>query len=240
MPPSRLLIVIPAYNESGRVGAVVHDVRATLPEADVLVIDDGSSDDTAREARDAGAVVASLPLNSGYGAALQTGYKYAVRHEYALIGQIDADGQHQASYLHLMLEELEAQGADVIIGSRFLGNDGHYKASKARAAGIALFGRIASTVTKQRITDPTSGFQVLRVDVAHFFCSDVYPSDYPDADILILLHRSGFKVREVAVQMRPSTNVSMHSGHKSLYYVYKMVLSILVTMLRPRKVDTDA
>ncbi len=230
----RLLIVVPAYNEAGRVGGVVRDVRATLPGVDVLVVDDGSADETAREARQAGAAVLALPINSGYGAALQTGYKYAVRNGYDLLGQIDADGQHQARYLREMLAELERSGCDVVIGSRFLGNDGHYRPSAARKVGIALFGRIASLVTRRHITDPTSGFQLMRVAVARFFCTDVYPTDYPDADILILLHRSGFTVREVAVQMRPSTNVSMHAGHRSLYYVYKMLLSILVTMLRPR------
>lgn len=231
-----VLIVIPAYNEAGRVGHAVRDVRETLPEADILVIDDGSADDTAEEARGAGARVARLPLNSGYGTALQTGYKYAVRHGYKVLGQIDADGQHQAEYLKVLLETLDERGADVVIGSRFMGNDGHYKPTRARGMGIALFGRIASTVTRQHITDPTSGFQVMRIQVAAFFCSDVYPSDYPDADILILLHRSGYQVCEVPVQMRPSTtDVSMHSGHKSLYYVYKMFLSIFVAMLRPRK-----
>jgi glycosyltransferase involved in cell wall biosynthesis len=228
------LIVVPAYNEAGRVGGVVGDVRATLPGVDVLVVDDGSTDDTAREAREAGAAVLSLPINSGYGTALQTGYKYAVRYGYELLGQIDADGQHQARYLREMRGELERSGCDVVIGSRFLGNDGHYRPSAARKVGIALFGRIASIVTRRRITDPTSGFQLMRVGVARFFCTDVYPTDYPDADILILLHRSGFAVREVAVQMRPGTNVSMHAGHRSLYYVYKMFLSILVTLLRPR------
>lgn len=229
-----LLIVIPAYNEAGRVGDVVRDVRANLPDADILVVDDGSIDNTAEEAASAGALVARLPLNSGYGAALQTGYKFAARGKYAIIGQIDADGQHLASYLPEMVRALDDASVDVVIGSRFLDNDGHYEASRARAAGIALFGRIASRVTSQHVTDPTSGYQVLRAEVARFFCSDVYPSDYPDADILILLNRSGFTVREVPVQMRQSTNVSMHSGHRSLYYVYKMVLSIFVTMLRPR------
>lgn len=226
--------MIPAYNEAGRVGAVVRDVRAELPDAGVLVIDDGSADGTASEAGEAGATVLSLPLNSGYGAALQTGYKYAVRHGYEVIGQIDADGQHQASYLHGMLRELREGEADVVIGSRFLDRDGHYKASAARRLGIALFGRIATLVTRQHISDPTSGFQVLHRRVAEFFCSDVYPSDYPDADILILLHRSGYRVAEVPVQMLAATNVSMHGGHRSLYYVYKMLLSILVTMLRPK------
>jgi hypothetical protein len=97
---------------------------------------------------------------------------------------------------------------------------------------MGLFGRIASAVTKQHVSDPTSGFQVMRLPVAQFFCSDVYPSDYPDADMLILLHRSGFRVAEVGVQMRPSPAKSMHSGHRSLYYVYKMTLSIAVTLMR--------
>lgn len=228
------LIVIPAFNEAGRVGSVVADVHEHVPGADVLVINDGSSDTTAAEAAEAGATVASLPVNSGYGAALQTGYKYAVRHGYERIGQIDADRQHMAQYLPVMFEALETESSDVVIGSRFLSQDGHYSASRARALGIALFGWIASRVTRRKITDPTSGYQVLRREVAEFFSSEVYPSDYPDADILILLHRSGFSVSEVPVQMRQATNVSMHSGHKSLYYVYKMFLSIFVTLLRPK------
>ena len=234
----RALIAIPAYNEAGHVGAVVHDVRDVLPGADILVVDDGSSDDTGREALEAGALVVTLPVNSGYGVALQTAYKYAVRHGYDLVGQIDADGQHEARYLATMLAALREGDADVVIGSRFLDRDGHYKPSAARRAGMALFGRIATIVTRQHVTDPTSGFQVMRTPVARFFCSDVYPVDYPDVDILILLHRSGYTVREVPVQMRPSTSVSMHSGHRSLYYVYKMFLSILVTLLRPRPRDT--
>lgn len=228
------LIIIPAYNESGRVGEVIADVRRTLPGAVVLVVDDGSSDSTSHEARAAGAIVATLPVNLGYGAALQTGYKYAVRHGYDTIGQIDADGQHRASHLTEMFGKLEESGADVVIGSRFLDNDGHYQPPAARKVGIALFSRIATLLTKQHISDPTSGFQVMRIPVAQFFCTNVYPSDYPDADILILLNRSGFTVREVPVQMRPSPGQSMHSGHKSLYYVYKMFLSIFVTVLRPR------
>jgi glycosyltransferase involved in cell wall biosynthesis len=230
-----LLIIIPAFNEAGRVGAVVRDVAGVLPDADILVVNDGSADGTAAEAFEAGAIVVSLPINSGYGAALQTGYKYAVRHRYEILAQIDADGQHQARFLREMLDALEETHSDVVVGSRFLDRDGHYRPSVARKVGIALFGRIASTLTHQAVTDPTSGFQVMRLRVAEFFCSDVYPSDYPDADILILLHRSGFRVREVPVQMRPSEGASMHSGHRSLYYVYKMTLSILVTLLRPRR-----
>jgi len=231
---SKLLIIVPAYNEQGQVGHVVRDVKRALPSAEVLVVNDASADGTAEEGIEAGAITVTLPVNSGYGAALQTGYKFGVRKGFEIIGQIDADGQHRAEYLLTMLQALEEQDADVIIGSRFLDRDGHYQPSLARAMGIGLFARIASLVTRQHISDPTSGFQLMRSEVARFFCSEVYPTDYPDADILILLHRTGYRVREVPVRMRPSHGQSMHSGHRSAYYVYKMLLSIFVTVLRPR------
>jgi glycosyltransferase involved in cell wall biosynthesis len=232
--PERLLVIIPAYNEAGRIGQVVHDVRATLPAAHILVVDDGSEDQTADEGAEAGAAVLSLPVNSGYGAALQTGYKYAVRQGYEALAQIDADGQHRAEHLPEMLACLATDGVDVVIGSRFLDPEGHYRPSVARKLGIGLFARMVRLLTRQHVTDPTSGLQVMSRRVAEFFCSSVYPADYPDADILILLHRSGFQLKEIPVVMHPSPRKSMHSGHRSLYYVYKMLLSILVTLLRPR------
>jgi glycosyltransferase involved in cell wall biosynthesis len=234
----KVLIVIPAYNEAGRVGAVVADVRHTLPEADVLVIDDGSEDATSAEAASAGAIALSLPANCGYGTALQTGYKYAVRNGYELVGQIDADGQHQAEFLSAMLDVLNEDGADVVVGSRFLAKDGHYETPFARSLGIRLFARLASLATGRLVTDPTSGFQVMRGEIARLFSSEVFPVDYPDADILILLNRTGYRVREVPVQMRPSPGRSMHSSQSTPYYVYKMLLSILVTLLRPRSKAT--
>jgi glycosyltransferase involved in cell wall biosynthesis len=236
----RMLVVIPAYNEAGRVGRVVADLRAALPAADVLVVNDGSADATAAEAAEAGAHVITLPVNLGYGAALQTGYKYAVRHHYDVVGQIDADGQHRPEHFPLLLERLAGAEVDVVLGSRFLDRDGHYRSSVARKLGIGLFGRLATAMTRQHVSDPTSGFQAMRLDVARFFCTDVYPADYPDADILILLHRSGFRVSEVPVQMEASpAGKSMHRGHRSFYYVYKMMLSILVTVLRPRAGGRD-
>jgi glycosyltransferase involved in cell wall biosynthesis len=231
----KLLVVIPAYNEAGRVGAVVGDVRRTLPEADVLVIDDGSEDATATEAVRAGAIALSLPTNGGYGTALQTGYKYAVRHGYTLVGQIDADGQHRAEYLSAMLDCIREDRADVVVGSRFLAKDGHYQTPFARSLGIRLFARVASMATGQLVTDPTSGFQMMRIEIARLFSRDVFPVDYPDADILILLHRTGYRVRELPVQMRPSPGSSMHSTQSTPYYVYKMLLSIFVTLLRPHR-----
>jgi glycosyltransferase involved in cell wall biosynthesis len=233
LTPSNCLVVIPAYNEAANVAAVVADVRASLPRADVLVIDDGSVDATAEVAHDAGARVLRLPVNSGYGVALQSGYKYAVRHRYGTVAQMDADGQHTATFMPQLLELVRGGDADIVIGSRFLDGDGHYQPSRARRIGMSIFSRMASRIMRQKVSDPTSGYQVMRIDVARFFCGEVYPADYPDADILILLHRSGFRVAEVGVQMRMPDGKSMHSGHRSLYYVYKMFLSILVTLLRP-------
>jgi glycosyltransferase involved in cell wall biosynthesis len=230
----KVLILVPAFNEAGHVGAVVADVRHNLPAADVLVIDDGSEDATPAEAAKAGALVLSLPANCGYGTALQTGYKYAVRHGYELVGQIDGDGQHQAAFLSSMLAMLHEDQADVVVGSRFLANDGHYETPFARSLGIRLFARLASLATGHLVTDPTSGFQVMRADIARLFSRDVFPVDYPDADILILLHRTGYRVRELPVQMRSSPGASMHSSQSTPYYVYKMLLSIFVTLLRPR------
>jgi glycosyltransferase involved in cell wall biosynthesis len=230
---SNCLVVIPAYNEAANIAAVVADVRESLPGFDVLVVDDGSADDTAAIGRAAGAKVLRLPVNSGYGVALQTGYMYAVRHGYGTVAQMDADGQHKAGYMPELLELVRRGEADIVIGSRFLDGDGHYQPSRARKIGMGIFSRLASRIMRQHVTDPTSGYQVMRIDVARFFCSDVYPADYPDADILILLHRSGFRVKELGVQMRMPSGKSMHAGHRSLYYVYKMFLSILMTLLRP-------
>src|SRR5688572_3095932 len=188
-----MCVVIPAFNEAGNVGPVVRELAQAVPDAHLLVVDDGSTDTTAREAAAAGARVVRLPFNLGYGGALQTGYKYAVRGGYELVAQIDADGQHPPAQLPVLVERLEQGGADVVVGSRFLDGQGRYRPSAARKAGMALFARIASLLTRQRMSDVTSGFQVMRIRVAEFFCGEVYPSDYPDADIIILLHRSGYR-----------------------------------------------
>jgi hypothetical protein len=152
-PPDlgRMLVVVPAYNEAGRVGRVIADLHAALPTADVLVVNDGSADATAAEAVAAGAHVITLPVNLGYGAALQTGYKYAVRHHYDVVGQIDADGQHRPEHFPLLLERLTRPEVDVVLGSRFLDRDGHYRPSVARKLGIGLFGRLATAMTRQRV-----------------------------------------------------------------------------------------
>jgi glycosyltransferase involved in cell wall biosynthesis len=230
----RTLVIIPAFNEAAHIGRVIADACEALPGADVLVVDDGSGDDTAPKARSAGARVVSLPFNLGYGVALQTGYKYALAQDYDFILQMDADGQHEARDLSALLEVVQSKRADVAIGSRFL-NNRNYRAPFVRRLGMRLFAGIASLMTRTRVTDPTSGFQALTRRVAQYYASPAYPLDYPDADVLIMLHNAGFRFVEVPVRMYAAEGKSMHGGIRPLYYVFKMFLSILMVMLRGKQ-----
>ncbi len=229
------LVIIPAYNEAPRISRVIANIRACAPELDLLVVDDGSRDDTATCARASGARVVAHPFNLGYGAALQTGYKYALAKDYDFVLQMDADGQHEARDLPALLGVVQSHRADVAIGSRFM-DGGHYHAPWARRVGMTIFAAIASAITHTHVTDPTSGFQALNRRVVAFYASPAYPVDYPDADVLIMLHYAGFKFIEVPVKMYPAdSGKSMHGGLKPLYYVFKMFLAILMVLLRGRR-----
>jgi glycosyltransferase involved in cell wall biosynthesis len=230
--PPKTLIVIPAYNEGNNIGAVLEGIQKHSPGIPILVIDDGSSDNTEKVVREHNAEVISLPYNSGYGVALQTGFLYAVKNDFSIVVQMDSDGQHDPANIKDLIEEVQKESCDVVIGSRFL-SKASYKTSLARHLGMFIFGNIASLFSKQRVTDPTSGFQALKGPAIEFVASDNYPPDYPDADFIILMNRCGFKVKEIPVTMHASPNKeSMHHGHKTVYYVFKMFLSIFVTLLR--------
>jgi glycosyltransferase involved in cell wall biosynthesis len=226
-----LVIIIPAYNEASRVASTIAGIRK-FTDADVIVVSDGSTDNTVNEASEAGATVVELPFNLGYGAALQTGFKYALKMGYRFAVQMDADGQHDPSAIQSLIEPVIKGEVDVTIGSRFL-RRGDYKAPFLRRIGMSFFAFIASIFTGKRVTDPTSGFQALNSKVMKFYASDAYPVDYPDADVIIMLHRRGIRLSEIPVAMKRSVGkVSMHSGLKPFYYTFKMLLSILVTLLR--------
>ena len=231
---SNTLIVIPAYNEEKNIGKVLEGIRRCAPEIPVLVINDGSRDATPKISREYGAKVISLPFNSGYGVALQTGFIFALKNGYTTVLQMDADGQHDPRYIVDMLQEIQNENLDVVIGSRFLGHNG-YKTTFLKRLGMFIFGNLASLFCGQKVSDPTSGFQALKGKAIQFVAGEYYPPDYPDADFIIMLHRFGFKTREIPVIMHPSPdNKSMHSGHKTIYYVFKMFLSIIVTLLRQK------
>jgi glycosyltransferase involved in cell wall biosynthesis len=228
----RPLVVIPAFNEAAEITKVLVGVRSADPGLPVVVVDDGSTDDTAGEARRAGADVLRLPLNLGYGSALQTGYKYALRHGYDCVVQIDGDGQHEPADIPRLLAALEREGVDLALGSRFLESAG-YRPGMARGAGMRLFRGLAFLATGVRFSDVTSGYQALNHDVLRFFESERYPADYPDADVLVMLTRAGFRITEVPVRMYPKRNGrSMHAGLRPVYYTFKMLLSMLLMLLR--------
>lgn len=230
---SRSLILIPAYNEAARIGGVIESIRRAAPGMPVLVVNDGSRDDTSGISRKFGAIVVAHPFNMGYGVAIQTGYKYALANNYDYLVQLDADGQHDPSCIPDLLRPVLEGSADIAIGSRFLGSS--YTPPLARRLGMALFRRIVSMVTGRVCTDTTSGFQAFNRNVIRFFTMDIFPVDYPDADMLIMLHRAGFRITEVPVRMfENSEGKSMHSGLKPLYYMFKMFLSICVTLMRER------
>ena len=231
----KVVVLIPAFNESARIAGVITGVRAVCPEFDILVINDGSKDDTADAARAAGATVVSHPFNLGYGVAIQTGYKYALRHGYDFLVQIDGDGQHDPAYIPQMLAPVLAGETDFALGSRFLGVES-YEPSLARRLGMSFFRMLISRLVGQRITDTTSGYQAFNRQVIGYFTSEVFPCDYPDADMLLTLHRAGFRITEVPVRMHANASgKSMHSGLKPFYYIFKMVLSIFVTLLRKKE-----
>ncbi|MEW5735116.1 MAG: glycosyltransferase family 2 protein [Thermodesulfobacteriota bacterium] len=224
--PARIAVVIPALNEEQRVGAVVAAVRRALPRAPVLVVNDGSSDRTGEEARRAGAMVAAHPFRMGYGAALVTGYRLALRKGADVVLQLDGDGQHDAAQAPLLLGPVLEGSADIAIGSRFLSRNG-YRPPLMRRAGIRLFSFLAS-LAGVRVTDPTSGFRALsRRAFSMFAESPHFPSDFPDADVIVLSHRAGLAVCEVPAAMRPCPGkISMHGGLAPVYYVFKMMLSM--------------
>jgi len=231
---SRVLVIIPAYNEEKSIGRVIKEIKENAPGSDVVVIDDGSIDTTSRIARQNGTVVLSHSINLGAGAATQTGYQYALKHSYQFVVQLDADGQHSPRYINDLLNVLKNDSIDIAIGSRFLG-EREYKISWVRKSGMKILAFITSFVIGQKITDSSSGFRALKRKAVDFFAYINYPSDYQDADVIILAHSAGFRIKEVPVTMYESiSGKSMFDGGKLIYYGFKMLLSIMVTLLREK------
>ena len=225
---------MPAHNEATNLPQVLPAVRAAAPDYDIVVIDDGSRDGTASIARGLGAAVVSLPVNLGYGGAVQTGFRYAVRNGYDLSVVMDADGQHDPTCIQDLAEGVLSGGADVVTGSRFRGMM-KYRQPWLKRAGMAFFAWLVSRITKRSVTDPTSGYQALNNDAMRFFADENYPVDYPDADTLLILYYAGVRVIELPVTMRERiSGVSMHSGLKPIYYVSKMLLAIAMVLLRQK------
>ena len=229
-----LLVLLPARNEAERIPVILERIFAVVPHARIVVVEDTSTDDTAAVARRCGALVLSLPINIGYGGALQTGFKYAWENGFETVVTLDADGQHDPDDIPALLAALAETKADLVIGSRFVKDTG-YCAGAVRRATMKFFSVLTSFLAGQTITDTTSGFQAIgRMPLGLF--ADIYPYDYPNAEVLVDLARNGGKIAEVPVKVRARLGgTSMFDLWSSMYYVVKMNLSILMVLMRKRR-----
>jgi glycosyltransferase involved in cell wall biosynthesis len=226
-----VLVVIPAHDEQASLPRTLAEVRSSAPWANVLVVDDGSHDDTAGVARAAGVPVVRHPINLGVGGALQTGFRWACAHGFDIVVQLDADGQHDPSYLEALLAPVLSGRCDVSIGSRFVSSTG-YHAPWTRRLGMLLFSGVVRLALGRPIYDTTSGFRAYAPRVIQL-CQYDFPKDFPDAPLLIALARQGFRLEEVPVVMRERTaGQSFYTLGKQLYYPYKNLLASLMALIR--------
>jgi glycosyltransferase involved in cell wall biosynthesis len=227
------LAVVPAYNESATIASVVEALRARAPRFDVLVVDDGSTDDTARAASLAGSRVLKLPFNLGIGGAVQAGFIYAREHGYDFMAQVDGDGQHEPGELHKLISAaMAADRVDMVIGSRFLTPDYRYPAPISRRTGIHIFAAVLSRVVNGRVSDPTSGFRLYNQRAIELFAHD-YPHDYPEVEAVLMLHHHKLRMCEVPVKMyERGGGVSSIGTGKSAYYMIKVMLALIVGLAR--------
>lgn len=236
----RTLVFIPAWNEEASLAAVVADVREQIAGADILVVDDGSTDATTARARECGVLVATLPFNQGLGAALQTGYLYALREGYDCCAHLDADGQHPAAEVARLLTEVQADRADLVIGSRYRDPDAvasseDYKPTFSRRIGTGVFRFFLTLATRQRFTDTTSGMRAANRRVMDLF-SENYSPDFAEIESLQLAVREGLRVEEVPVRMlERAGGTSFLTPLRSAFFIFKGVVVLLVGQFRPRR-----
>jgi glycosyltransferase involved in cell wall biosynthesis len=233
---SRYLAIVPAYNEGESICSTVEAILHWAPDFDVLVIDDGSTDDTATAARRTGVVVLSLPFNLGIGGAMQTGYIYAREQGYDVAVQVDGDGQHDPRQISELLARLQSESTlNMVTGSRFLDPAAEgYRSSTARRLGIRVFTGVVSQITGQRVSDPTSGFRMTDRRAIELFARD-YPHDYPEVEAILLMHSHRLRSCEIPVVMRPRlAGSSAISSTQSVYYMVKVLLAVVVALFRAR------
>lgn len=227
-----MLILIPAYNEQGAIRQVINSVRATVPFADVLVVDDGSRDSTAQEATAAGALVLRHPFNLGIGGTVQTGLKFALQGDYDLVIRLDGDGQHNAADILPIYATLQSQQADIVFGSRFLGDEATMPIALPRRIGIRLFSLAVSWLTGQRATDTTSGLYGLNRRAIALLA--IYmPQDYPEVESRVICHKAGLTSLELPVRMRSRlSGQSSIDTWRSIYYAFKVSVAVLITAFK--------
>lgn len=227
----RLLVVVPAYNEQASIGPVLSDIRAVVPDAGVLVVDDGSSDDTRKVALAENVKVLSLPFNLGVGGAMRAGFRYAVRNGYTQVIQVDADGQHDPQQIPILIGELA--DADVVVGARFAG-EGEYPLRGPRRWAMRLLSFYLSRLTRVRLTDVTSGFRASGPRAVELFARH-YPVEYlgDTVESLVIAALAGLRVKQVAVSMRErSTGRPSQTPFRALVYLLRACMALALARLR--------
>jgi glycosyltransferase involved in cell wall biosynthesis len=227
----RVLIIIPAWNEAASIADVVHEVRGELPSVDVIVVDDGSTDDTAARAAEAGAIVARLSFNLGVGGAMRTGYRYARDYGYDVAIQVDADGQHDPRYIPKLVDALDEH--DLVIGARFAG-EGGYSVKGPRKWAMRMLSAVLSRLSRTRLTDTTSGHRAANRRVIEFF-AHWYPAEYlgDTIEVLVRLARNGYRIHQIPVAMRPRmAGTPSNSPVKSTIYLGRAFVVLLLAIIR--------
>ena len=231
----RALVVIPAWNEQAALPGVLAELAGVVDADAILVVNDGSTDNTSMVARRAGVDVLDLPINLGVGGAMRAGYKYARRHDFDVVVQLDADGQHDPQEIPLLLNALATPGVDLVIGARFAGT-GQYSARGPRRWAMKVLSKILSRVTGTRLTDTTSGFKACGSRAVALFATN-YPAEYLGDTIesLVIAARADLTVRQVSVNMRPrSAGTPSHGPIKSTVYLLRAAVALTMALLRPK------
>lgn len=230
----RALIIVPAWNESQNVGNTVREILEADPTYDVLVIDDGSTDDTSAQAREAGALVVNLPFNMGVGGAMRTGFTYALRNGYQRAIQVDADGQHNPTDITAVLAGLER--ADISIGARFA-EVGDYKARGPRRWAMKMLASVISSISGARLTDVTSGFRAANSRAIAQYVR-YYPAEYlgDTIDSLVGAIHSGLTVTQVPVAMRARVHGKpSHNPLSAARYLFRAAFALTLALMRGRR-----
>ena len=232
MQKVRILSIIPAYNEEGSIEGVIKGIKKHFSDVDILVVNDCSTDktpETVAEIPDVNLI--NLSINLGIGGAMQTGYIYACENDYDYAMQIDGDGQHDPAEAKKLIEEIMGNKVDMVIGSRFLEKT-EYQQTFFRKLGINIFELVIKGLLGQKITDATSGFRIVNKEVIKSF-AQYYPTDYPEAEVLIYLSNKGFKFKETSVNMvHRKHGQSSITTLKSMYYMVKVIYSMVISKMR--------
>jgi glycosyltransferase involved in cell wall biosynthesis len=230
----KILAIIPALNEDETLRGVIQGIRTFLPHADILVVNDGSTDATSDIARDEGVLVLEHPYNMGIGATMQTGFLHALRNGYDVAIQVDGDGQHNPEFLPSLIQPILVGKSNVVIGSRYLSGGG-FKSTFLRKLGIKYFTYLVWIFSRKTVTDPTSGFRAMDRKGLELF-SEEYPSDYPEVEALISANRRGLHFQEIPTRMRDRQGgISSIGAMSALYYMVKVTLSISIGSFRRAK-----